>query len=458
MRRITTVPRAVFLVLTLAAAAWILRSSPPGNAAADDAPKAARPYGIDARTPWTASRFAGTPEPPPPYTTELAFPKLVFDRPVVLVTAKGIDRLFVGEVKGKVQSFPNDPNVEKADLVLDLAAAPTRARLALRHGLPSRISPENRYVYLCYVAQGRRSRRHPRLALRGEPDRPAAHRSSKRKTSDDVRGSGGHNGGCLLFGPRRLSLHLHRRRRRTPRRPTRSTPARTVATCSRRSCGSTSITRSRGKPYRVPPDNPFVNTPGARPGDLGVRLPQPLADELRPRHRRPVGRRRRLGAVGDDLPGRAGGNYGWSVDGGPTAGPSGGPIAGRRRSCRRSSTTPTPRRRRSPAATSIAAAPARAGRRLHLRRLPDRQGLGPAPGRQAGDLAQGAGATRRCSSSRSARTTTASSTCSTTSGRSRSTASCRTRTPAPDERGLPAPAEPDRPVRLDHETRPRRPA
>ena len=38
----------------------------------------------DDRTPWTLSRIAGTPEPPPPYTVEPAFPLLRFDRPVVI--------------------------------------------------------------------------------------------------------------------------------------------------------------------------------------------------------------------------------------------------------------------------------------------------------------------------------------------------------------------------------------
>src|SRR5947209_4415547 len=49
------------------------------------------------RVPWTGSRIAGTPEPPPPYTVEPAFPHLKFKSPLVLVPAKGTDRLFVGE-------------------------------------------------------------------------------------------------------------------------------------------------------------------------------------------------------------------------------------------------------------------------------------------------------------------------------------------------------------------------
>ena len=73
------------------------------------------------RVPWTGSRFAGTPDPPPPYTVAPAFPQLKFEFPVVLVPAQGTSRLFVGELKGRIYSFPNDPDCAKADLALDLA-------------------------------------------------------------------------------------------------------------------------------------------------------------------------------------------------------------------------------------------------------------------------------------------------------------------------------------------------
>ena len=33
-------------------------------------------FGLDKRVPWTTSNVKGSPEPPPPYKTEPAFPKL----------------------------------------------------------------------------------------------------------------------------------------------------------------------------------------------------------------------------------------------------------------------------------------------------------------------------------------------------------------------------------------------
>src|SRR5436190_21902811 len=80
---------------------------------------AERAYGIPKRTPWTTSRLTGTPEPPPPYRIERAFPKLTFKNPLLMRNLPGTDRLFVGEHSGKVFSFPNDQSVAEADLFLD---------------------------------------------------------------------------------------------------------------------------------------------------------------------------------------------------------------------------------------------------------------------------------------------------------------------------------------------------
>ena len=59
-----------------------------------------------------------------------------------------------------------------------------------------------------------------------------------------------------------------------------------------------------GNRYAAPADNPFVNAPGPR-RDLRDRLAQPVALQLRSRHRRAVGRRRRPGrARGSQRTGR----------------------------------------------------------------------------------------------------------------------------------------------------------
>src|SRR5438105_4736785 len=79
----------------------------PGGGAKEAAKAAApvpKPYGIETRVPWTTSHVKGSPEPPPPYRSEVAFPKLKFSSPLDLVGAPGVDRLFAAERYGKIFS------------------------------------------------------------------------------------------------------------------------------------------------------------------------------------------------------------------------------------------------------------------------------------------------------------------------------------------------------------------
>src|SRR5439155_23584752 len=80
-------------------------------------------YGLEKRIPWTTSKVIGSPEPPPPYKTEPAFPKLPrFEEPLDLTFGPGTDRLFVAERWGKIYSFVNQRDTDKTDLALHLKA------------------------------------------------------------------------------------------------------------------------------------------------------------------------------------------------------------------------------------------------------------------------------------------------------------------------------------------------
>ena len=264
----------------------------------------------DRRIPWTTSRFAGTPDPPPPYTTEPAFPSLRFEHPVVMAPASGNGRLFVGEQGGKVYSFPNAPHVATADLALDLARH--RPGMTALYGLAFHPKfHENRFVYLCYVmkdgaADGARISRFS--ADRADPP-------SIDPTSEVVVltfPSGGHNGGCLAFGPDG-ALYISTGDAEVPSPPDRRDTGQDVGDLL------SSILRidvdhaEGGRNYRVPPDNPFVKLPGARPEiwAFGFRNPWRMSFD------------RKNGDlwVGDvgwelwELVDRVvkGGNYGWSI-------------------------------------------------------------------------------------------------------------------------------------------------
>ncbi len=78
------------------------------------------PFGLETRKPWTTSHVVGTPEPPPPYTVERIYPQLTFDKPVFVAQEPGTDRIFVAELDGKIVAFSkNDPTPESKQLFLD---------------------------------------------------------------------------------------------------------------------------------------------------------------------------------------------------------------------------------------------------------------------------------------------------------------------------------------------------
>src|SRR6266487_4606652 len=101
------------LVAVVAMIGGVYLSSAEQKPADGAKPLEHRPFGLEKRTPWTTSKVRGSPEPPSPYKTELAFPKLKFDEPLDITNAPGTERLFVTERYGRVFSFPNDPKVAK---------------------------------------------------------------------------------------------------------------------------------------------------------------------------------------------------------------------------------------------------------------------------------------------------------------------------------------------------------
>ncbi len=277
---------------------------------AADAPSPAR------RTPWTASKVAGTPDPPPPYRAELAFPHLKFEKPVVLAAAKGLGRIFVVELDGKVYSFPNDPACPRADLAVDLAKDQPEAGSIFGLAFHPDFA-RNRQVYLCYSTKqgGPEGSRVSRFRVHANGSGPPTI-VAKSETILLTWLAGGHNAGCLAFGP---DGYLYVAAGDTAD-PTPPDPLRTGQDISD---VPSSILRidvdhtDPGRAYRVPPDNPFVKAPKARPEvwAFGFRNPWRFSFD------RKTGQLW-AGDVGWELwemihKVDRGGNYGWSIVEGP---------------------------------------------------------------------------------------------------------------------------------------------
>ena len=78
--------------------------------------------GIQTRIPWTSSRIIGTPDPPLPYTTVPAYPRLKFVEPLAADQVPETNRLVIAERPGKIYTFEDRPGVDKKKLLLDASS------------------------------------------------------------------------------------------------------------------------------------------------------------------------------------------------------------------------------------------------------------------------------------------------------------------------------------------------
>ena len=122
---------------------------------------AAQDEGRLERVPWTTSRITGSPEPPPPFRTERAFPHLEFTRPVHLVPFPDHSRYVLVALLGKIYTFPDDPDCRKADLLIDLAKEirPADGSRGPQTTLAFQFDPDfsrNRACYIMYVMKKRK--------------------------------------------------------------------------------------------------------------------------------------------------------------------------------------------------------------------------------------------------------------------------------------------------------------
>lgn len=209
---------------------------------------------LQTRVPWTASRLIGSPDPPAPYAVELTFPHLKFDRPTVITAASGTDRLFVGERGGRIYSFVNNPQTREPDLLLD-----TEREV---YGLV--FHPEfatNRLFYV-FISERKPKPSRTRIARfqANDEDPPRADPKSEFIILEFP--SDGHDGGCLRFGSDGyLYIGTGDGGGANDQHNTGQYIGDLLASILRIDVNRT----EHGRPYAIPPDNPFVDFPAARP-------------------------------------------------------------------------------------------------------------------------------------------------------------------------------------------------
>ncbi|MFO0915358.1 MAG: PQQ-dependent sugar dehydrogenase [Pirellulales bacterium] len=266
------------------------------------------------RTAWTTSRVHGSPEPPSPYVLQRAFPALKFREVVEVERLPGTDRLAVVEREGKIWTFAPAQLSDDPRCGLELAADLRQEIDGLQQIYGFTVHPdfaENRECFVCYVrADGQPEGTH---VVRLKMSSGAAPRIDAQSAQTVITWvSGGHNGGCLRFGPDRL-LYISTGDAAGPNPPD---TLRTGQDCSDLLSSVLRIdvdhaTQDQG--YRIPADNPFVDQPGIRPEiwAYGFRNPWKMSFDA------PTGALW-VGDVGWELwelvfRVERGGNYGWSI-------------------------------------------------------------------------------------------------------------------------------------------------
>jgi uncharacterized repeat protein (TIGR03806 family) len=272
--------------------------------------------GLEKRVPWTTSKVVGSPEPPAPYRTEPAFPKLPkFEEPLDLTYAPGTDRLFVAERWGKVYSFVNKKDVAKADLALEFKGAKDSKGNPMRQVIYAMTChpkfKDNGYIFMTWIpnpeTEGQpKGSRVSRFTLKGNP--PVADLASEKIILEWP--NGGHNGGCLKFGPDGM---LHIVTGDGSGIADEFNIGQDLSSIHAKMLRIDVDNAPEGKAYVIPKDNPFVNTKGARPEVYAYGLRQLWRYSFDRKTGDIWG-----GEVGQDLwemiyQVQKGGNYGWSV-------------------------------------------------------------------------------------------------------------------------------------------------
>lgn len=291
------------LLLTLL---WTSGTGQDCSAASDDS---AAPAPAPTRVPWTSSRLQGYPDPPPPYRAVRVYEQLKVAQPVYIRAEPGTQRMFIVEHKGDwpepggIRVFEDLPGVTSSSPLLPYD------RLIYGFCFHPRYR-ENGYLYVISNGPMPAKNKQNRIS-RFTVDR--SKEGSIDPTSELVVlewDSNGHNGGDLAFGPDGF-LYC----------PTGDGTSDSDTLVTGQGLNDLLAVMLRidvdhptaDRHYSIPADNPYINTPGARPEiwAYGFRNPWRMDFDLE-------SNQLWLGQNGQDLWEqvylvRKGENYGWSV-------------------------------------------------------------------------------------------------------------------------------------------------
>lgn len=272
---------------------------------ANDRKTVSKTTGIEKRELWTTSRVKGSPEPPDPYQMVKAFSKLSFNEPLEMTPVPGKKAWVVAERHGKIFTFDGDPGTAEKKLLLDVG------RTVYGIALHPRFQ-QNGFVYISNITSPDKDQPDGSRISRFEvKDRKVMEADKASEQIVLTWPSGGHNGGCLRFGPDGfLYLSTGDGSGIADGFQTGQDLSDLLGAILRIDVNKT----DEGKNYAIPKDNPFINMNGARGENwaYGIRQCWKISFD------RDTGELW-AGEVGQDLwesvyKIQKGGNYGWSVN------------------------------------------------------------------------------------------------------------------------------------------------
>jgi putative heme-binding domain-containing protein len=307
-----------FILLHLLAAVLAVVSAVSALPAADTKPQ---------RLPWTTSRIHGSPDPAKPYIAAQVFPKLTFREVTEIVCDPVSKRWIILERPGKIYSLPNNGEVSEATLVADLKVLHPDLDNLYGFAFHPKFA-ENHQVFISYTTgagkdDGTKLSRFPlnEFPVWGPRKGPlpigqkAQVIPNLQVESEEVIltwRSGGHNGAHLQFGPDGF-LYVSTGDAEVPSPPDPLNTGQNISDLLSSILRIDVDHQDAGLAYSIPKDNPFVQTPNARPEiwAYGFRNPWKMSFDLS------TGRLW-CGDVGWELWEmihlvERGGNYGWSA-------------------------------------------------------------------------------------------------------------------------------------------------
>ncbi|MGE3818155.1 MAG: PQQ-dependent sugar dehydrogenase [Isosphaeraceae bacterium] len=302
----TTTLLTLFTAATAMAWAETGQDVPVGT---DAPPRSEKPFGLETRVPWTTSRVVGSPDPLPPFQLVRSFRAFTFKNPIFIAQEPTSERFLVAEALGQILSVKADDPTGRKDLVLDIGRSLSAFSFHPDYANNGQIFVFSQNDPKVQPVEDQRSRV-SRYTLDPGNDQRSARARPDSETVIIEWPAGGHNGGEAVIGPDGY-LYVT-----TGDGTGGSDPKATgqgvddlLSVMMRLDVDHP----DPGRAYSIPRDNPFVNTPGARPEiwSYGFRNPWRFSFD-------PVSGRPWVGDVGQDLwelielsgPGL---NHGWSV-------------------------------------------------------------------------------------------------------------------------------------------------